>query len=249
VSILRTEGIRKHFGKFGALNGISLAVEKGEIRSIIGPNGAGKTTFFNVVTGNLKPTGGTVYLNEKNITGKSPHQISAYGISRSFQIVNIFHGLTVLENIALPVLNRRKRNMALFSRPQLRDDIREECFNVLKKIGLEKKADAVAANLSHGDKKKLDIAIGLARSPSVLLLDEPTAGLNPEETQSIVDLIKEFAVKETLTIVLIEHDMDAVFSLSDNITVFHQGTVIAEGKPDDVRQNELVIDAYLGEDF
>jgi branched-chain amino acid transport system ATP-binding protein len=249
VSVLRTEGIRKHFAKFAALNGISLMVEKGEIRSIIGPNGAGKTTFFNVVTGRLKPTAGSVYLNEKEITGKSSHQIAAYGISRTFQIINIFHGLTVLENIALPVLNKHKRNMALFSPQQLRDDIREECFEVLKKIKLEKEAKTLAANLSHGDKKKLDIGIGLARSPNVLLLDEPTAGLNPQETQSILNLIKEFAAKETLTIVLIEHDMDAVFSLSDNITVFQQGTVIAEGNPENVRQNKLVIDAYLGEDF
>jgi branched-chain amino acid transport system ATP-binding protein len=249
VSTLRTEAITKKFAKFIALNGISLEVKSGEIRSIIGPNGAGKTTFFNVLTGKFKPTGGAVYLEGKEITGKSPHEITKYGIARTFQIINIFHGLTALENIVLPVLNKHKKNKALFSRPHLRDDIRGECFRVLKEIGLEKEADTAAGNLSHGDKKKLDIGIGLARNPRVLLLDEPTAGLNPQEKQSIINLIKEIAGRENLTIVLIEHDMDAVFSISDNITVFQQGTVIAEGKPDDVRQNKLVIDAYLGEDF
>jgi len=249
VSTLRTEGIRKKFAKFTALNGISLEVKKGEIRSIIGPNGAGKTTFFNVVTGKFRPTEGAVYLDGRDITGKRPHEITTYGIARTFQIINIFRGLTAFENIVLPVLNRHKKNMAFFSRPQFRDDIREECFKVLKEIGLEKAADTVAGNLSHGDKKKLDIGIGLARNPRVLLLDEPTAGLNPQEKQSITNLIKQIAGRESLTIVLIEHDMDAVFSISDNITVFQQGSVIAEGKPDDVRKNKLVIDAYLGEEF
>ncbi|MBL7212068.1 MAG: ABC transporter ATP-binding protein [Desulfobacteraceae bacterium] len=249
MSTLRTEGIRKKFAKFTALNGISLEVKKGEIRSIIGPNGAGKTTFFNVVTGKFRPTEGAVYLDGRDITGKRPHEITTYGIARTFQIINIFRGLTAFENIVLPVLNRHKKNMAFFSRPQFRDDIREECFKVLKEIGLEKAADTVAGNLSHGDKKKLDIGIGLARNPRVLLLDEPTAGLNPQEKQSITNLIKQIAGRESLTIVLIEHDMDAVFSISDNITVFQQGSVIAEGKPDDVRKNKLVIDAYLGEEF
>ncbi|MFH1951049.1 MAG: ABC transporter ATP-binding protein [Pseudomonadota bacterium] len=249
MSILKTEGITKRFAKFTALNGISLEVEKGEIRSIIGPNGAGKTTFFNVVTGKFRPTAGAVYIDGRDITGKLPHEIIEYGIARSFQIINIFQGLTALENIALPVLNKHGKNMALFSRPHLQHDIREECLTVLKEIGMENEADTVAGNLSHGDKKKLDIAIGLARDPQVLLLDEPTAGLTPQENKGIMNLIREIAQRKNLTVVLIEHDMDAVFSISDNITVFQQGTVIADGKPDDVRQNKLVIDAYLGEDF
>lgn len=249
MSILSTEGITKRFAKFTALNGISLEVEKREIRSIIGPNGAGKTTFFNVVTGKFRPSEGVVYLDGKDITGKKPYEITTYGIARTFQIINIFLGLTAFENIALPVLNKHNKNMTLFSRPHIHDDIREECLKVLREIGLEKGADTVAGNLSHGDKKKLDIGIGLARNPKILLLDEPTAGLNPQEKRSIMKLIKEIARRQNLTIVLIEHDMDVVFSISDNITVFQQGTVIAEGKPDDVRQDKLVIDAYLGEDF
>jgi len=249
VSILRTEGITKRFAEFTALNGISLEIEKGEIRSIIGPNGAGKTTFFNVVTGKLKPTDGAVYLDGKEITGKRPHEIAAYGIARTFQIINIFPSLTVFENIALPVLSKKKQNMALFTMPQFQDHVKDKCRDVLSEIGLENEIDTIAGNLSHGDKKKLDIGIGLARNPAVLLLDEPAAGLNPQETQAITRLIKSVAERQNLTIVLIEHDMDAVFSISDNITVFQQGIVIAEGRPEDVRQNKLVIDAYLGEDF
>ena len=249
MSVLRTEGITKRFAKFTALDGISFEVEKGEIRSIIGPNGAGKTTFFNVVTGKLRPTEGTVYLDGKEITGKRPHEIAAYGIARTFQIINIFPALTVYENIALPVLSRKKQNMVFFSSPQFQDHVKEKCRDVLTEIGLEDEIDTIAGNLSHGDKKKLDIGIGLARNPEILLLDEPTAGLNPQETQTITELIKSVAERQNLTIVLIEHDMDAVFSISDNITVFQQGTVIAEGNPEDVRQNKLVIDAYLGEDF
>ncbi|MBW2094735.1 MAG: ABC transporter ATP-binding protein [Deltaproteobacteria bacterium] len=249
MSILRTEGITKRFAEFTALNGISLEIEKGEIRSIIGPNGAGKTTFFNVVTGKLKPTDGAVYLDGKEITGKRPHEIAAYGIARTFQIINIFPSLTVFENIALPVLSKKKQNMALFTMPQFQDHVKDKCRDVLSEIGLENEIDTIAGNLSHGDKKKLDIGIGLARNPAVLLLDEPAAGLNPQETQAITRLIKSVAERQNLTIVLIEHDMDAVFSISDNITVFQQGIVIAEGRPEDVRQNKLVIDAYLGEDF
>lgn len=249
MSILKTEGITKRFAKFTALNGISFGVEKGEIRSIIGPNGAGKTTFFNVVTGKLRPTDGAVYLDGKEITGKRPHEIAECGIARTFQIINIFPNLTVFENIALPVLSKKKKNMVLFSSPQFQDHVKEKCRDVLTEIGLENEIDTIAGKLSHGDKKKLDIGIGLARNPAVLLLDEPTAGLNPQETQAITRLIKSVAERQNLTIVLIEHDMDAVFSISDNITVFQQGTVIAEGSPEDVRQNKLVIDAYLGEDF
>lgn len=249
MSMLRSEGIRKDFSKFTALAGISLEVRKGEIRSIIGPNGAGKTTFFNVVTGKFKPTEGKIYFDGKDITGKPSYEIARYGIARTFQIVNIFLNLTVLENIMIPVLNKYKKNADFFSAPQIQDDIIKDSLQVIKGVGLEKDAHSVARNLSHGDKKKLDIGIGLARNPKMLLLDEPTGGLNPQENRAILSLIKTIAEKEKLTIILVEHDMHAVFSISDNITVFHQGRIIAEGKPEDVRQNRLVIEAYLGEEF
>jgi len=249
MSILRTTHLSKRFGKFRALNDISMEVKEGEVRAIIGPNGAGKTTFFNVLTGKLKPSAGEVFFQENDITGRPPYEIVKYGIGRSFQIINVFAGLTVFENIALPVLNIYRKNMAFFSRPQLRDDIRAECFSILKKIGLENEADRIAGKLSHGDKKKLDIGISIAHRPKLLLLDEATAGLNPRENRNIMNLIREIAEREKLTIILIEHDMDAVFAVSNRITVFQQGAIIAEGRPDEVRTNKLVIDAYLGEDF
>ena len=249
MNILRIEGLKKSFGKFLALGGIYLEVRKEEIRSIIGPNGAGKTTLFNVVTGKLKPEEGEVYFNGKNITGKPPYEIARYGIGRTFQIVSIFPQLTVLENIMLPVLSIHKKNMDLFTPPQSEEYITEESFEVLRKIGLRKNAHTLAGNLSHGDKKKLDMGIGLARDPSILLLDEPTAGLDLKDTQSFADLIREIAEQEKLTIVLIAHDMEAVFSISDSVTVFHQGKVIADGEPGSIRQNKLVIEAYLGEKF
>jgi branched-chain amino acid transport system ATP-binding protein len=249
VTILRTEGITKNFAKFTALGGISLEVKKGEIRSIIGPNGAGKTTFFNVVTGKFRPTKGRVYFDGEDITGKSPYEIVRYGIARTFQIINVFADLTVLENIMLPVLTKQRRNMDFFSPPQVQEDIMEKSFKIIKEIGLQEHAHAVAGNLSHGDKKKVDIGIALAQDPKIFLLDEPTAGLNPRENQNTIDLIKTIAVKQNLTIILIEHDMNAVFSISDSITVFQHGVVIAEGKPEEVRQDKLVIEAYLGEEF
>jgi branched-chain amino acid transport system ATP-binding protein len=249
VSMLRAEGIKKNFSKFAALGGISLEVRKGEIRSIIGPNGAGKTTFFNVITGKFKPSQGKIYFDEKDITGRPPYEIAKYGIARTFQIINIFLNLTVLENIMVPVLNKYGKNANFFSAQQNQDSIMEDALQVIKEIGLEKDAHSVAGDLSHGDKKKLDIAIALARNPKMLLLDEPTAGLNPQDNQAILGLIKTIQEKEKLTIVLIEHDMHAVFSISDNITVFQQGRIIAEGKPKDIRENKSVIEAYLGEEF
>lgn len=248
-NILRTEGVKKTFGKFRALNGIDLEVREGEIHAIIGPNGAGKTTFFNVITGKLSATSGKVYFNEEDITEKPPHEIVGRGIARTFQIVNIFLNLTVEENIMIPLLQLHKKSFDLFPGAGTRDYIRKETIKILKVIGMDKQGHTLAAELSHGDKKKLDMGIGLAENPKLLLLDEPMAGLNPVENQAIRDLIKRVAERENVTIILIEHDMDTIFSISDMITVFQQGSVIAEDKPENIRLNRLVIQAYLGEEF
>jgi len=249
MNILQTKGVKKAFEKFIALNGIDLEVKEGEIHSIIGPNGAGKTTFFNLISGKLKATAGKIYFNEEDITGKPPHEIAQKGIARTFQIVNIFLNLTVLENIMISILNIRKKTFDFFPSPQTQNYINEETFKILKVIGMENQAYTLAGKLSHGDKKKLDMGIGLAQNPKILLLDEPMAGLNPIENQAITHLIKKIAGKEKVTIILIEHDVNAVFSISDMVTVFHQGRVIAEDKPEDIRENKLVIEAYLGEEF
>lgn len=249
VSILKTEGITKRFAKFTALAGISLEVKEGEIRSIIGPNGSGKTTFFNVLTGRFKPTEGSVYYGGKDITGKHPHEIVRQGIARTFQIVNIFPDLTVLENIMMPVLTKRGKNMDFFSPPRIHEDIMVKSLKVISEIGLEKDVMTLAGRLSHGDKRKLDIGIGLAQDPRLFLLDEPIAGLNPQEKDLIIKLILEVAEKQKLTIILVEHDMNTVFSISHSITVFQHGLVIAEGKPEEVSKDKSVIRAYLGEDF
>jgi len=247
--LLKTEGITKKFSKFIALAGVSIGVKEGEIRSIIGPNGAGKTTFLNVLTGKFRPTEGTVYFEGRDITGKPPYEIVRYGIARTLQIVNIFPELTVLENIMMPILTKRRKNMDFFSPPSDDRDITEKSLKIISEIGLEKDAMTLARSLSHGDKRKLDIGIGLAQDPRLILLDEPCAGLGLREKKSITRLILEVAERKNLTIILVEHDMNIVFSISHNITVFHQGVVIAEGSPEEVRKDKLVIKAYLGEDF
>lgn len=244
-----TENLIKDFGKVRALNSVSVEVEKEEIRAIIGPNGAGKTTFFNVVTGRFRSTAGKVFFEGEEITGVKPHKIAKKGITRAFQIINIFPNLSVLDNVMIPVLNKYNKNLKLFAPPEREKGILEEALRILDNVGLAGKDGLVARTLSHGDKKKLDIGIAMARSPKMLLLDEPTAGLNPEETQVIIDLIKTIARKEKLTMIFTEHDMHVVFSISDRITVLHQGEVIAEGKPEEIRGNRLVIEAYLGEEF
>lgn len=244
-----TERLTKDFGKVRALNGVSLAVEKEEIRAIIGPNGAGKTTFFNVITGRFRSTAGKVFFEGEEISGMKPYKIAQKGICRAFQIINIFSNLSVLDNIVVSVLNKYKKNLKLFSAPEKHKDVMEEALRILENVGLERHSRFMARTLSHGDKKKLDIGIALARSPKMLLLDEPTAGLNPEETQIIIELIKAIAKKERLTIIFTEHDMHVVFSICDRITVLHQGEVIAAGEPEEVRGNKLVIEVYLGEEF
>jgi branched-chain amino acid transport system ATP-binding protein len=249
MTLLRTEDITKTFDKFAALVGISVEVKKGEILAIIGPNGAGKTTFLNVVSGKFAPDKGVVYFKGEDITGKPAYDIARQGIARTFQIVSIFPELTVLENIMIPVLTGLGKTTDFFGPPTHNKGVTERALQVLARVGLEDHQMTRGGSLSHGDKRKLDIGIALAQSPELLLLDEPCAGLAPQEKESIVEMIRKLAERDGLSIVLVEHDMDTVFSISDRIIVLHQGRVIAEGKPDEVRNDRLVIEAYLGEDF
>ena len=213
---------------------------------MIGPNGAGKTTFFNVLTHKLKADNGKVLLCGEDITGLSIHEINRRGISRAFQIVNIFPRLTVFESLLGVLITAHKRNLNMFSRAKNHADIRQEAFSILEAVGLGERANVIAGTLAHGDKRRLDIAIALASRPKVMLLDEPTAGMSAEETVAMTELIRRVRDEQRVTILFTEHDMNVVFAIAERIVVLHQGRLIADGKPEVVRDNKNVIEAYLG---
>ncbi len=242
--MLRVESIQKSFEGFLAVNRADLTVEKGEIVAVIGPNGAGKTTLFKLITGHLKPDSGRIIFKDENIVGLPPHQICRKGVSLSFQVVNIFSRMTVFENVHVAVLSRRKKTGKILS-PALKHgqaDTRE----ILENVGLHDKADKISGSLSHGDQKVLEIAIALGNSPELLILDEPTAGMSPEETAITIDLINELTKDMGLTILFCEHDMEVVFSIAHKIMVMRQGQSIIQAEPEEVRNNKLVQEAYLG---
>ena len=243
--MLRIEGIQKSFGGFMAVNGANLDVQKGEIVAVIGPNGAGKTTLFNLITGIIKPDGGRVIFKEEEITGLPAYRICKKGVSRSFQVVNIFSRLTVFENVQIAVLSRHGKTFNLFS--PSRKLLIEETSDILQSVGLTNKGHSVSGSLSHGDQKALEIAIALGCHPELLILDEPTAGLSPEEAIRCIDLIKRLSADLGLTILFCEHDMELVFAIANRIMVMVRGKSIIQGLPADVRSNREVQDAYLGE--
>ncbi|MGA2516923.1 MAG: ABC transporter ATP-binding protein [Thermodesulfobacteriota bacterium] len=243
--MLRIEGIQKSFGGFMAVNGANLGVQKGEIVAVIGPNGAGKTTLFNLITGIIKPDGGRVIFKEEEITGLPAYRICKKGMSRSFQVVNIFSRLTVFENVQIAVLSRHGKTFNLFT--PSRKLLIEETSDILQSVGLTDKGRSVSGSLSHGDQKALEIAIALGGHPELLILDEPTAGLSPEETIRCIDLIKRLSADLGLTILFCEHDMELVFAIANRIMVMVRGKSIIQGLPADVRCNREVQDAYLGE--
>jgi len=244
--MLRIEDIDKSFGEFMAVNGAGLNVGKGELVAVIGPNGAGKTTLFNLITGQLESDRGKITFMEEDITNLPPYQICKKGIARSFQIVNIFHRLSVFENVQVAVLSQQRRSNRLF-RPAKSMGV-EETNKILESVGLLDKAWNTSGSLSHGDQRILELAIALGNEPMLLILDEPTAGMSPEETIATMDLIKRLADTRGLTILFCEHDMDIVFGIAQSIMVMHQGRTLIQGSPEEVRQNEEVLKAYLGGD-
>ena len=247
MNVLEIRGLVKNFGKLAAVSRVDLDFREGEFTSIIGPNGAGKTTLFNLVTGRLSPSSGTIQFNGKDITGFTPYQISRLKLSRIFQITNLFPELTVYENIKVSVLAKRKETSKIFTPSKKRSPADEETDKILEIIGLTDKKDSLCGSLSHGDQRLVEVGVALSLDPILLLLDEPTGGMGPEETDRMVQFIRTLSDKQKVTILLVEHDMNVVFSISERIVVMAQGAVIADGTPDEIRKNQKVREAYLGE--
>ncbi len=247
--VLHIADVHKSFGGLAALSDVDLTVHEGETHAIIGPNGAGKSTLLNVVIGRLSPDRGSVTFDGEILTGKQPHEINQLGVVRIFQTPEIFPDLTVLENVMLPALARRDGHFKLnfLSRFEAEKTLREEALKVIKNVGLHAHASALASSMSRGDKRRLELAMGLIQHPRLLLLDEPTAGMARHDTNATIDLLKE--IKSTgMTKVIIEHDMHVVFSLADRISVLAGGRIIAQGTPDEIKGDPRVVEAYLGEE-
>jgi branched-chain amino acid transport system ATP-binding protein len=240
--LLRTEALTIRFGGLTALNQVNFTVRRGEVRAVIGPNGAGKSTFFNCLTGVLRPTSGSIALNGADITGLSPDRISQRGIARSYQITNILPNASVVENVRIAAQSRR-HGWSMLAHHRAYRDLMDKAESVLEQVGLRGKAEELAANLSHGEQRNLEIGIALATEPQLLCLDEPTAGMSAGETHETMELVRRIA--SNLTILIVEHDMQVVMGLADRITVLHYGEILAEGSPDEIQRNSRVLEVYL----
>lgn len=241
--LLETRDLTRAFGKLVAVDAVNLTIRKGQLHSIIGPNGAGKTTFFRLISGEMPPSAGSIWFNGANITGLPQHKVVRLGIAKSYQITNVFPHLTVFENVRVAAQGWR-RSFNFWARAARLEDARAHAMAILHEIGLGRKMSLLAAHLSHGEQRHLELAIALAAEPSLLLLDEPTAGMSPEETDETMALIPLIA--RGRTVVVVEHKMKLVMKISDRITVLHQGQVLADGTSDEIRANEQVRKTYLG---
>ncbi len=247
MAILHVKGVSKSFVGLKALNDVNLSVEEGSVHAIIGPNGAGKSTLLNCFVGRLAPDAGSVTFAGKSLVGLRPHEINQAGVVRVFQTPEIFPELTLLQNVVIPALARRDGAFALdaWSRIDGQADVLDHAGQMLADVGLAAKRDALAGNLSRGDKRRLELAMCLVQDPKLLLMDEPTAGMSRADTNSTIDLLQRIG-EGRVTKVIIEHDMHVVFSLAQRISVMAQGTVIAEGEPQAIKADERVKQAYLG---
>jgi len=244
MAILTTQGLTKDFGGLRAVDSVTLDIGQRKLTSVIGPNGAGKTTLYNLVTGLIKPDSGRIIFNGEDITNLPIHKIVKKGISRSFQILNLFNELTLFENVWLGVQSQQGHGPEVFSNPDKFHSVKEETYRIIREIGLSGKEEVPVKLLSYGDRRILEITISLTAKPSLLLLDEPTSGLVSEDRKRLSEFMKKLSSQ--LTLIVVEHDMDVVLSISDHIVVMHQGKILAQGTPDEIRGNDKVQEAYLG---
>lgn len=244
-TILEAVDLHKSFGKTPIINGFSLAIARGQRHAIIGPNGAGKTTLFNLFSGRYRPTSGRIMFDGRDVTGYSPYQINRLGMARSFQITNIFPKLSVLENVRSVVMSKHRVYFNCFKNIRHWKEPTRETLAILEQTGLHDKKDDLAGSLSYGGQRALEIALTVASDPQLILLDEPTAGMSVDETREAVKLVDTITRGKTL--IIIEHDMEVVFNLADVITVIHYGEVLATGSPEEIRSDQRVKEAYLGD--
>ena len=244
-TILEIVDLYKNFGSLMAVNGFNLSIAKGKRHAIIGPNGAGKTTLFNLLSGHYKPTRGRIMFNGQDITGMAPHRINRLGIARSFQIINVFPQLSVFENVRPVLMSQNNVRFNFLQNIKRWKEVNQKTLTILEQIGLIDKKDVPAGFLSYGEQRALEVGLTIASDPELILLDEPTAGMSMDETRQAIKLIDR--VTQGKTLVIIEHDMEVVFSLADLVTVMHYGRIVATGPPEEIRKDHKVKEAYLGD--
>ncbi|MGH2374169.1 MAG: ABC transporter ATP-binding protein [bacterium] len=248
TNLLRIERLRKTFGALAAVDDVDLALAQGELTAVIGPNGAGKTTLINVLTGAIPPDTGRVLFREEEITRLPVHSRVRRGLTRSFQVMNIFPRLTVRENVLLPILARRGKALSPFAALTDEGEVMDEADRLLDEVGLGPEAHREAGTLAHGNQRRLELAIAIASRPVLCFLDEPSSGMTPPERGMVLELIRRLAAERGTTFVIVEHDMDVVFSLAQRIVVMNRGRILADGPPDAIRANPHVREIYLGDE-